>query len=232
MLELEDRPAVGGRRRQAIGLIGAAAALLIAIAAGSFIRSADSEPLTADTDPQVVVDRYMDAFNSGDVHGAIGLFAVDAVSTDGDGTSTRSPTVDQWESLVSWYAAQDAHISNAGCDTTARAEEIATVRCQWQIHDAVTKAIDRPGDMVKTEWTIVAGQVVRFNRIVAWSVQPHASFGEWVSAYHADDYAAVMTFPFDLPPDEAGQVGELFAKHTPDWADYYFSGSTTEPTDE
>ena len=233
MLELEDRPAAHrGRHSAAIGLIGAAAALLVAIAAGSFIRSDDDTPLGADTDPQVVVDRYIDAFNSGDARGAIALFTDDAVLTDGDGTSTSSPTLDQWESLLSWYAAQDAHISDAGCETIARAEETTTVECQWQIHDAVTKAIDRRGDAVETEWTIVAGRVVGLNRTIAWSVQPHASFAEWVSANHPVDYAAVVTFPFDLVPDEATQVGELFTKHTPEWADYYVDGRTTGPLDE
>ena len=103
MLEVEESPAAETPRRSAaVGLIGAAAALLlVAIAVDLFIRSDDIEPLTADTDTQVVVDRYVDAFNSGDVHGAIGLFAVDALSTDGDGTRTMSPTLDQWESLLS-----------------------------------------------------------------------------------------------------------------------------------
>jgi len=224
MLDVVDRPAERGRRRAAFGLIGAAAVLLVAIAASSFVRSGDDEPLAADTDPQVVVDRYVDAFNAGDVRGAIGVFAVDALLTDGDGTSTMSPTVGQWESLLSWYAAQDARISDAGCETTATAEGSATVRCQWLVHDAVTEAIDRRGDLVVTEWAIEAGRVVGFNRSIAWSVQPHVSFSEWVSANHPDDYAAVVTFPFDLDPDEATQVGELFAEHTPEWADYYRNG--------
>ena len=233
MLEVDDRPSERGRRRAAFGLLGAAAALIVTIAAGSFVRSGDDETLASDTDPQVVVDRYIDAFNSGDVPGAIGLFAVDAFLTDGDGTSTMSPTLGQWESLLRWYAAQDARISDAGCETTATAEESATVRCQWVVHDAVTEAIDRRGDSVVTEWTIEAGRVVEFNRAIAWSVQPHASFSEWVSANHPDDYAAVVTFPFDLVPDEATQVGELFAEHTPEWADYYLNGpGGTEPIDD
>ena len=233
MLELEDRPANRGRRRSTIALIGAAAALLVAIAASSLVRSDDNEPLTADTEPQVVVNRYIDAFNDGDVAGAIGLFTDDALLTDGDRTSTMSPTVGQWESLLSWYAAQDARISDAECETTATAEESATVRCQWQINDAVTVAISRRGDSVETEWTIVAGRVVGSNRTIVWSVQPHASFTEWVSANYPDDYAAVTTFPFDLSPDEATQVGELFAEHTPEWADFYLNGpNTNEPVDE
>ena len=68
----------------------------------------------------------------------------------------------------------------------------------------------------------MAGQVVGFNRTIDWSVQPHTWFAEWVSANHADDFAAIMTFPFDLPPDEL----------TPKWADDHFSGSTSEPADD
>ncbi|MGI9614724.1 MAG: nuclear transport factor 2 family protein [Acidimicrobiales bacterium] len=231
-LEVDDRPAEKGRSRLAIGLMGAAAVLLAALAVGSFLGGDDDETLAANAYPLVVVELYIQAFNAGDVSNAISMFTDDATLRDGDGTSTASPTVDQWESLLSWYAAQNAQISDSECETTDLGEQVTTVRCRWQLHDAITEAIGRPGDPVEIEWTVDAGRIVGFDRTITWSVQPHASFAEWVSDNRSDDYATVSTFPFQLSPDEATDAGKVVKQHAPDWADYYINGPTPETVDE
>ena len=232
MLELEDRPEERRRSRLILGLVGAAAGLLVVVAVGSFFRLDDDATLSANAYPPVVIEQYIHAFNAGDVSNAIALFSPDATLTDGDGRSTGSPTVDQWESILSWYAAQNARISDDECETTEVTEESTTIRCQWQLHDAITEAIGRPGDPVEIEWTVVAGRVVGFERNITWSVQPHASFVEWVSANHPDDYAAVSQFPFELSTEEATHAGEVVMKNAPDWADYFINGPPAEAVNE
>jgi hypothetical protein len=188
---------------------------------GSDSNLAPAADGTGDTtsDALAVSNAYFVAYNAGDVEGVMSLLAPGATF----GTNFTGPlSIDEFEMLTVWDAAQGTKIASEGCSANESFQEQATsISCTSATHDALVQAVGAPP--VPTENRLTIGPdgittVLNLNGSPDFK-DTSEPFDRWMQANNPAD-AERTTFGNWTTIGEAQEYGEARARYAQEWATY------------
>jgi hypothetical protein len=212
--------------------------------------SSDESQIEADAsqEPVEIVESYVEAFNAGDGPAAVSVFANEATIRDGAEGSVveMQMSVTEWEEFLVWHTHQRSTLHNISCSLVGHERE-SVVQCEWLLQDALARALDRSGVLVKSKWRISSGDVteVSFQYIDPADPLNYFDFADWLHANYANVepslpspleahtlYASLYytynarTDVRNLGPDILMQYGEVLYIYAPTWGEHVAAGPT------
>ncbi len=168
-----------------------------------------------------VIDRYIAAFNRGDIDGATAVFA-DGVITRARSSIRNSggnPPVDAWQIYLEWLLAQGGKITDVDCQQVSLDGPVAAVECSWRQHDAVSLATDHPGTLVELQAEVESNQITVFDYTETLD-RAHGELLLWEAIHQPDGAPVFLDWNGGAGTRRRAQeMGREYASLVEEWAE-------------
>ena len=145
-----------------------------------------------ESEAMTTVDRYLAAFNDGDVEASLEFFVDEGgdfnVATDPPDTPFTWSGYEETTRSIAWSAAAQTSLTNPECSAVEGGQGAVVVECTLELEDIHRKTMGLPALAASMTITVDDGRFIGFDETVVLSEgSAFADFLEWMEGAHPDE---------------------------------------------